>query len=213
MYTKIHTQKDVLRERYLYQSELTPLGFPKLLPVHASLSGLNAVSFCEAVKEKNPKKALCHFFIDDTRFEPLWNQPQKYLPMLENFKYVCAPDFSFYDSMPKVMQLHQVYRSRALAWWLFMNGCDVIPTVGWGNAETFDFCFEGLPEESTLAVSTNGCFTDQGKECYQQGFKEMCSRLHPAEILVVGRPIDVDTDVKITYRESFGQQLTRKLRG
>ena len=143
MYTKIHTQKDVLRERYLYQSELTPLGFPKLLPVHAALSGLNAVSFCEAVKEKNPKKALCHFFIDDARFEPLWNQPQKYLPMLENFKYVCAPDFSFYDSMPKVMQLHQVYRSRALAWWLFMNGCNVIPTVGWGNTETFEFCFEG----------------------------------------------------------------------
>lgn len=143
MYTKIHTQKDVLRERYLYQSELTPLGFPKLLPVHAALSGLNAVSFCEAVKEKNPKKALCHFFIDDARFEPLWNQPQKYLPMLENFKYVCAPDFSFYDSMPKVVQLHQVYRSRALAWWLFMNGCDVIPTVGWGNAETFDFALKG----------------------------------------------------------------------
>lgn len=63
MYTKIHTQKDVLRERYLYQSELTPLGFPKLLPVHAALSGLNAVSFCEAAKEKNPKKALCHFLL------------------------------------------------------------------------------------------------------------------------------------------------------
>ena len=118
-------------------------GISKLLPVHAALSGLNAVSFCEAVKEKNPKKALCHFFIDDARFEPLWNQPQKYLPMLENFKYVCAPDFSFYDSMPKVMQLHQVYRSRALAWWLFMNGCNVIPTVGWGNAETFDFALKG----------------------------------------------------------------------
>lgn len=169
--------------------------------------------FVRRQKKKNPKKALCHFFIDDTRFEPLWNQPQKYLPTLENFKYICAPDFSFYDSMPKVMQLHQVYRSRALAWWLFMSGCNIIPTVGWGNAETFDFCFEGLPEESTLAISTNGCFTDQGKECYRQGFKEMCSRLHPTEILVVGRPIDVDTDVKITYRESFGQKLTRKLRG
>lgn len=213
MYTEIHTQKDVLRERYLYQADLTPLGFPALFPVHADLGGLKAVSFCESTREKNPKKAFCHFFIDDARFESLWNQPQKYLPTLENFKYVCAPDFSFYDSMPKVMQLHQVYRSRALAWWLFMSGCTVIPTVGWGSEETFDFCFEGLPEESTLAVSTNGCFTDQGKKCYRQGFKEMCSRLHPTEVLVVGRPIDVDADVKITYRESFGQQLTRKLRG
>lgn len=87
------------------------------------------------------------------------------------------------------------------------------PNCRLGKCRDVWFCFEGLPEESTLAISTNGCFTDQGKECYRQGFKEMCSRLHPAEILVVGRPIDVDTDVKITYRESFGQQLTRKLRG
>lgn len=62
MYTKIHTQKDVLRERYLYQSELTPLGFPKLLPVHAALSGLNAVSFCEAVKEKKSEEGALPLF-------------------------------------------------------------------------------------------------------------------------------------------------------
>lgn len=63
MYTKIHTQKDVLRERYLYQSELTPLGFPKLLPVHAALSGLNAVSFCEAVKEKIRRRRFATFLL------------------------------------------------------------------------------------------------------------------------------------------------------
>ena len=63
MYTKIHTQKDVLRERYLYQSELTPLGFPKLLPVHATLSGLNAVSFCEAAKEKIRRRRFATFLL------------------------------------------------------------------------------------------------------------------------------------------------------
>lgn len=213
MYTTIHTQKDVLKERYLYQAELTPLGFPKLLPVHASLNGLKAVPFNEALKEKNPKKSFCHFFIDDVRFEPLWASPQKYIPTLENFKYICAPDFSFYDKMPKVVQMYQAYRSRALAWWLFMSGCEVIPTVGWGSESTYDFCFDGLPENSTLAVSTNGCFTEIGKNCYRKGFQEMYDRLHPSEVIVVGRPIDVDVDVKITYHESFGQQLTEKLRG
>lgn len=213
MYTKIHTQNDVLKERYLYQSDLTDAGMPKLLPIHANLDGLKAVPFCDAKSEKNPKKSVCHFFIDDSRFEVLWNQSQKYLPILENFKYVCAPDFSFYDEMPKIVQLYQVYRSRALAWWLFMNGCNVIPTVGWGNPRTYDFCFDGLPKDSTLAVSTNGCFTDEGIECYRAGFKEMCERLEPSEVFVIGRPIEVDVDVKIIYKDSFGQQMTKKLRG
>lgn len=30
----------------------------------------------------------------------------------------------------------------------------VIPTVSWGDGSTFDFCFEGIPKGSTVAVST-----------------------------------------------------------
>ena len=92
---------------------------------------------------------------------------------------------------------------------------DVIPVVGWGSADTYDFCFDGLPMHSALIVSTNRCFTDAGKHCYITGFREMVRRLEPFRVLVVGRPIETGTEetTEIIYLDSFGQELTQKLRG
>ena len=92
---------------------------------------------------------------------------------------------------------------------------DVIPVVGWGSADTYGFCFDGLPMHSTLIVSTNRCFTDTGKHCYIAGFREMVRRIDPLRVLVVGRPIETGTEetTEIIYLDSFGQELTQKLRG
>lgn len=212
----VNTKDDVLRERFIYGAELTgKYGFPQLPPINASADRLRPVPFNSASKEKHPADCLCHFFIDDNLFERLWNNPQKYFDMLGNFKYIAGVDFSFYDDMPVALQIYQVYRSRALSWWLTLNGMDVIPVVGWGSADTYDFCFDGLPIHSTLIVSTNRCFTDAGKHCYIAGFREMARRLEPFRVLVVGRPIETGTEetTEIIYLDSFGQELTQKLRG
>ena len=34
------------------------------------------------------------------------------------------------------------------------RGLTVIPTVYWGEENTYDFCFDGLPENSTLSIYT-----------------------------------------------------------
>lgn len=106
MYQEINTINDVIRERYLYGSELDgKYGFPKLPTVNADLTGVKAVPFNLAQRELNPRNSVCHFFIDDHRFERLWNNPEKYFRILENFRYVCTPDFSFYDGMPLAMKI------------------------------------------------------------------------------------------------------------
>ena len=45
-----------------------------------------------------------HFYEDDANFERLWNNPQKYLQILQKYKGVITPDFSLYRDMPLVMQ-------------------------------------------------------------------------------------------------------------
>lgn len=211
-YNNINTINDVLKEKYIYGSELTDLGFPKTVPIRADLDGLRPVPFQDAAKEKKPKECVAHFFTDDYRFERVWNNCEKYIDILRNFKYVCSPDFSCYSGMPYVMQLWQVYRSRAISHFLTaMGGLDIIPTVAWSDSVSFDFCFEGIPQESTLAVSTNGCFSKSGTECYQKGFREMCRRLHPYNVLVIGKEIEVEADVDIIYMKSFGQNMTNRL--
>lgn len=214
MYDFIHTKNDILRERYISGAETNrQYGFPQLQPIYADVEGLIPVPFNNARKEKNPRNAVVHCFIDDTRFETLWKDPLKSLETLQNFKYVIPPDFSFYTTMPLALQIYQVYRTRAIHYFLSGFGIKCVPCVGWGTEDTFSWCFDGLPTDSTLAVSTNGCFPKKGKECYRKGFSEMCRRLNPNRVIVVGREIEVSEDVDIQYLESFGQALTKRLRG
>lgn len=212
MYCSINTKNDVIKEGYILNSELSgEYGFPKLNAVHAVLDDVRPIPFNSASKEKRPRECVCHFFIEDMAFERLWNNCDKYIDILENYKYVCSPDFSFYSDMPKAMQIWQTYRGRALGFYLQECGIDVIPTVGWGFEDSFDFCFDGLPQNSTLAVSTNGCFSKTGKQCYKHGFEEMCKRLNPYNVLVVGKEIEVDVDVPIIYMNSFGQEMSNRI--
>lgn len=212
MYNSINTKNDVAKEGYILNCELLgEYGMPQLKPIHAYIDDLRPVPFNKAISEKQPRECVCHFFIDDMAFERVWNNCDKYIDILRNFKYVCTPDFSFYSDMPKSMQIWQTYRNRALGHYLTENNISVIPTVGWGFEDSFEWCFDGLPQNSTLAVSTNGCFSKIGKECYKRGFEEMCKQLNPCNVLVVGKEIEVCADIPIIYMESFGQEMSKRL--
>lgn len=206
---------DSMRERLIYGAELVgKYDFPAVPPIGpVDLRGLNSIPFSAAKKEKCPKLGVCHFFIDDQKFERVWTHPEQYLEILKNFKYVCGPDFSCYDSMPKAMQIWQTYRNRAMAYWFWMNQINVIPTAGWGGPETYSWCFDGLPAESVIAVSTNGCHTQAGRECYIDGFREMCRRLKPKKVLVIGNKITVSTETEVVHMPSYGQLLTQRIGG
>lgn len=216
MYQSINTINDVIRERFLYGSELDgEFGFPKLPPVDTRLTGVKAVPFNLAQKERNPRDSVCHFFIDDVNFERFWNNPEKYFSILRNFRYVCTPDFSFYDEMPKAMKVWQIYRSRALGWWLHVNGFEVIPSVGWGSSDSFDYCFDGLSQGGTVAVSSIGCLFDDGQKCFDAGYREMIHRLRPDQVLLVGQeppnfPLEL---VPVVRLDSFAQELRRRVSG
>lgn len=216
MYTDINTINDVIRERFLYGSELVgKYGFPKLPQVNARLTGVKAVPFDSARKERNPRDSVCHFFIDDHRFERLWNNPDKYFDILGNFRYVCSPDFSFYEGMPLAMKVWQVYRSRSLGWWLHVNGFQVIPSVGWNGQDSFDWCFDGLPVGGTVAVSTTGCCFADGWQCFADGYRAMIDRVSPAQVLVIGHdlPEPLRGLAPVVCLPDFGHDLRRRVSG
>ena len=169
----VNTKEDVLRERYIAGAELVgKYDFPKLQSIRANLEDVEPVPFNLASKEKHPKNCVCHFFIDDVRFERLWNNPSKYMGILKNFKYVCGADFTFYDDMPLALQIWQVYRSRALSYCLSQAGLKIIPAVGWGSKETYDYCFDGLPTHSTLAYRQMDAFLRMGKNVTEKVSKK-----------------------------------------
>lgn len=210
MYEMIHTDGDRLKEDYIYGCELTELGFPRLPRCEELVDGnLKSVPLHLASKERHPEKALCHMFLDDSRFESLWNQPHKQIDMLKRYKFVTAPDFSCWGSMPLPLQMYNKYRIHAMTWYLMMNDVNVIPTVTWNNISSYNWVFDGMPKDSVVAIASNGVMSQH--ESFIRGFNKMCDVLEPRQIVWIGREIEVDSKCDIIFFESYGQQMNKRM--
>lgn len=205
--------KNILHENLVSESEsVGKFQFPQIKPVDFIPKAV--IPFSEVSSETNPRGKWVHFFIDDYRFERSFNDPERYMDMLKYFDGIITQDFSVYADMPLPLQIYNVWRNRAMAYHYQKLGFNIIPSVGWAFEDSYDWCFDGLPQNSTLAVSTNGCFFQEGKECYRNGMIEMCRRLNPKQIICIGREIPVpEISVPILYYESFGQQMSKRLKG
>ncbi len=139
-----------------------------------------------------------HFYEDDACFERIWNTPLKYLPILARFRGVISPDFSLYRDMPLVMQQWNTYRGRAIGHWLQESGVPVIPNVRFGDSRSYEFCCDGIPVHSTIAVGTHGCMKLlKERAFFKAGLKHVVQILQPQSIIVYGSaPDDVFGEYK-----------------
>lgn len=132
-----------------------------------------------------------HFFLDDYQFDRVWNNPDRYVDKLAKFDCVLTPDFSLYTDMPFAMQIWNIYRARLLGQYWQSLGVRVIPTVSWSTSDSYDFCFDGLPENSIVAISTVGVVKNKkANQLFLDGLQEMVIRLKPKGILIWGQEID-----------------------
>lgn len=142
-------------------------------------------NYCRTCKDKEGKGV--HFFLDDYQFNRIWNQPNKYLPILQQFRYVMTPDFSMYTDFPKIIQIYNHYRKHWIGAYLQENGVDVIPTISWSIPDSYEWCFDGEPTNGTVAVSSVGTQkSKKAKELFIQGYQEMVRRLEPETIIFYG---------------------------
>lgn len=144
-------------------------------------------------KSSSEKDVGIHFYVDDYQFERIWNYPEKYIDILKEYECILSPDFSLYMDMPMPMKIWNVYRSRQIGAFYQRQGINVIPTISWAEKETFDFCFEGIPEDSIVSVSTIGVKQDkEALNVWTEGMDEMIKRIKPSTILIYGGPLDYD---------------------
>ncbi|HEQ2107277.1 TPA: DUF4417 domain-containing protein [Streptococcus pyogenes] len=173
--------------------------------VPADLQGFNYV-----LNKPDTTKGV-HFFLDDYQFERIWQRPEFYIEKLIDFDCALTPDFSLYLDMPMAMQVWNIYRSRLIGQIMQDYGITVIPTVSWSTKDSFDFCFDGLPQNATLAVSTIGVKQDKEQfEIWIDGMNEMIKRLSPTKIIVYGGKVDYDyKDIEVVY---FDNATTERMK-
>lgn len=183
-------------------------GWPLLAPVDARPNGL--VTF-EVAKADRHKSDFCHFFIDDYRFERLWNQPERYIDTLRRYGGVLSPDFSMYTDMPLPMQAWNSYRSKALAMYWQSEGITVIPTLCWSDERSYDFAFRGIPQRSTVAVSTVGVARNrEATRLFKQGLREAITQLYPQRVLWYGKAIDMGLlGTEVAYYDNDNQRRVK----
>lgn len=168
------------------------------------------MGFNYALTSQDHSKGI-HFYVDDYQFERIWNDPHKYIDVLREFDCVLTPDFSLYMDMPMSMKIWNVFRSRLIGQMMQDEGLTVIPTVSWAEAETFAFCFDGLPEGGVMSISTVGVKQDpHAFEIWKAGTVELIKRKKPSALLVYGGAVDFDFgDTKVFY---FQNEVTERMK-
>ena len=162
--------------------------FPVIQPTHWIPNRL--IPFSRAVSSKDHNQWI-HFYEDDCSFERLWRNPRRYLEVLKRFNGVILPDFSLYRDMPFVMQLWNIYRSRAIGCWLQANGIKVIANIRFGDWRTYHYCCDGISQGCTIAVGTHGTLKQKDdRRIFTEGLSVVVRQLKPSVIVVYGSAPD-----------------------
>ena len=177
----------------LHAAQLFPAanayGVPDLLHTPAGQAPDWMVPYRQRIRAQGPlHDGAVHFFLDDYRFETVWNRPFKALEALRPYTTLLTPDFSLYRDWPLTLQLWNTYRNRWCGRFWQEQGFSVIPTISWSSHASYDFCFLGVPRRSLVAVATVGINLQEPLEytLFMNGFTEMVRQLTPRLVLSYG---------------------------
>lgn len=166
----------------------TPYGIPDLDPCDFVPSDLAAWNVSRQREYAAANGGCIHYFLDDYRFETVWSSPERLLPRVLEVGASLTPDFSLWDDMPLCASVWNVYRSRWCGAYWQSHGVKVIPTVHWGTPETYQFCFDGIPEDSVVATSSVGAWKYKSDQIgFRDGIQELVDRCRPKLILAYGK--------------------------
>lgn len=162
-------------------------GFPILQP-YTGYFDFTYVSFADRKKHDGKGCALGFFLYDCCYDVSVWYKLEYITSEIVNYDVVFAPDYSlFVGDNFKMQNLYNVYKARvAAAYWQYC-GKGVIPVATWGCANSFHYCFEGLPEHSVIAVCGIGHDCDALRHrLWTEALLELQRQKHPTTIIVYG---------------------------
>ena len=144
--------------------------------------------YTAVLRSEEKADGAVHFFLQDYRFESVWNDPFKALQRVREYRVALTPDYSLYRHMPRIRQAWNVYRNRWCGAFWTLHGIGVIPSVAWGGDDTYEFAFLGIARHSMVAVSTLGVnLRDEFiRASFLAGFRELLRQVDPCRVLAYG---------------------------
>ena len=163
--------------------------FPRLEAVHnvepKSLVPFNAVM--SLTKNEIAQFPFFHFFVHDYQSNRAWSHLDDYMPFLLKIGQGIGPDYSMYLGMHPAEAIINCCRNRLMVFYMQKKGLVIIPNVCFGDEQTLAWAFDGLPEHSILALTSQSCILDNvAKRSLLNGIHELIRRKHPELLYVYG---------------------------
>ena len=200
--------------KYLKGAELVGAeGLPRLSPTQAIPS--NVISFNEWRAKQYPTGYWVDHFIYDYLFNCIYSNCDRYLEYYRRANGVIGTDYSAYRDMPAYRRKESVGKNREIDYYLQGNGIDVIPVISYVYPRDFEWCLDGLPINSSVAISTNGSMRNfVSREMFIDGAIEVQKRLNPSHLIIAGGPIPELDELfdNIVYYPNFSQRLNMRRR-
>lgn len=168
------------------------------------LSEVSLIACSDTKSNDNSVNRRCgvHFFVDDYRFESIYRNPEKSLRKYSQYAFLLTPDYSTYADMNLWRQLESIAHSRWCGAYWQSQGLRVIPTITWGTAISYRFCFDGVETGSIVAVGMIGC--KKNKAGFMRGYNAMLEKIQPEAVVCFGTPFaEMEGNiVPVDYRSS-----------
>ena len=153
---------------------------------------VDVLAFNLASRFPHYKKTI-HFFLDDYRFERVWNRIKFYVPIIKRFAGAFSPDFSLYTGYPEPLLRYNVFRNRLVGAYWQSQGIQVIPTISWADEGSYAYCFSGVEKKSAVAISTIGVVRNsEARNLFFRGYDAMMKAIEPKFIYIYGSELPED---------------------
>ena len=178
-------------------------GFPIVHKQEIDFGNVELISYSDVSSKdtQNLHKGV-HFFVDDYRFETIYDHPEKSIERLRKYTFILSPDYSLYAEMNPWRQIESVGKNRWVAAKWQSAGMLVVPTLSWGLTRTYEFCFDSIEKHSDVAIGMIGC--KQDKKHFLRGYYQMLEKIEPDTIICFGEPYkEMEGNIlTVDYRES-----------
>ncbi|MBR3498401.1 MAG: DUF4417 domain-containing protein [Selenomonadaceae bacterium] len=129
-----------------------------------------------------------HCFTAERNFHRLYNSFSDYVELLRQAKGIISADFSLFRDYPEEVLIAKCRANRLVDYALQQAGIPMIPTAGFAGESSWEWCFDGLPHNSTVAVTTNCLGRDrEAHRLFIGGINAMVEKIHPTAIVVCGK--------------------------
>lgn len=184
---------------------------PQLSPYNGNLD-FEAYRFDEYRRHEG-RGAAVHFFMHDYKFyTAITKNLERTTYNLSSYDYVFAPDCSLYVDLGKQINMQAIYDSRFAAAYWQRCGFNVIPVASWGNATSLSYCFEGLPQNSVIAICGIGHdYCSGAKRLWRYAVHQLIAELNPTTLIVYGGNMEDTIDLPIPVKY-FTDYIHKKFR-